>query len=81
MRDSWLPEQKPFWVDLTDSAVANTPMSVGQACRNQETKDPGLFCLQWASAGVAQPLCLPHRAVLRIRGTNRQKVQKLLNSI
>lgn len=42
--------KKPFWVDLTDSAVANTPMSVGQACRNQETKDPGLFCLQWASA-------------------------------
>lgn len=33
--NSWLPEQKPYWADPTDSAMANTPMSVGQACRNQ----------------------------------------------
>lgn len=45
--------KKPFWVDLTDSAVANTPMSVGQACRNQETKDPGCS----ACSGHLQAWC------------------------
>lgn len=36
---SWLPEQKPFWADLVDSAMANTrpPGSVGQAYGNQGT--------------------------------------------